>query len=185
MSLFQIPLMRRSTSLGDPNAFGKKVRCLHVDKVGAFIHYDDEKQLDINFIRKHLICRAETRCLIDADTAEKAINIFYEEWKGAKIGGESVPEEKALWINEKKEILEFPNCERLHKNKKGEFICGEQDVEGDTGIWGGCVLNAYDAPDDCPISQFISHVFDLKDRGRLPVEIIQGFKVVLAKNVAV
>jgi len=183
MLLFQIPLMQRSTILGSPGKFGKKVKCFHIDKVGLFIYYEDEKQLDPNFIRKHLTFREHTYCIIEADTAKNAINIFYEKWEGAKIGGESVLEEKALWIDKDSEILELPNCERLHKNKKGEFICGEQGIEEDLGIWGGCTLEGYDAPEDCPIHEFTDKIYDLRKQEKLSTEIIQGFKVVSIKMV--
>ncbi len=189
MPLYEIPLLQRHTKVGvstSPGTFGKKVTCLHIDKVGLFVYYDDEKQLDPDFIRRHITLRGRTNCFIEADSAETAIDIFYREWEGAKIGGDEVPEAKALWIDRSKEILELPHCELMRKNKEDQFICGEL-LENGNGEFGMCVLEGYDAPDDCPVSEFQGKLYDkLHDKSKtndLPIETVKNFKLIRASRI--
>lgn len=178
--LYELPLIARKINVGK-SMFGLS-KCLHIDEVGVFVYYDTENQLDQDFIRRHLVFREETNCIVEAGTPEEAIKIFFEEWEGAKIGGASEGS-KALRINREKLILELPFCELLDKNSMGEFICGEESLENDSGngIFGMCVMENYDAPDNCPIAEFYGAVFcrtihdmkDIKEDDRLLIKTFQ------------
>ena len=178
MALYEIPLYERFTIVGKPSAF-KKIKCLHIDEVGLFVHHDKKEQLKPDVIRKHLILRKETYCSVEANSPEEAIKIFYAEWDGAKIGGDS-PESKALWINKEEKILELPRCDRLRKNKEGQFICGkliENGILSGNGEFGMCVLGGSDHPLKlCPMTPFREQINDA------PIEIVQGFKIIRAQQ---
>ncbi len=176
MPLYEIPCLMRFTKL-DPQTLHSKITCLHIDEVGLFVYYDKEEQLDPNYIKRHLIGRKRTICVVEADNIEKAIEKFFNEYQGSMIGGEE--EAKALWIDREEPILELPHCELMCKNKKGEFICGEENEEGN-GIFGMCVLERYDAPDECVVAEFHSNIHD----GMIPVISIGGYKVILSADIA-
>ena len=152
MPLYEIPLWMRF--VGMPWLVLSKVKCLSIDEVGMFVYYEDEKELEIESLRRRLTFRRKTRCLVEAESPEEAVGKFYSEWEGARIGGED-PESKALWINAEEPILEFPDCEHRGKNSHGQFICGELEEDFQVGKFGMCMLEGYDAPfEDCPIHQF-------------------------------
>lgn len=91
---------------------------------------------------------------MQAESAKEAVEKFYRDWHGADIGSESF-EGKALWIDPEGEILEFPDCERLHENKNGEHICGELQEDG-SGEDGMCCVDGYDGlGESCPIEIFL------------------------------
>jgi hypothetical protein len=53
------------------------------------------------------------------------------------------------------EIKQEPDCEIRYTNGRGEFICGEcenPELERSSGIYGMCVLEVYDPPENlgCP-----------------------------------
>ena len=137
--------------------------------------YDEESQKDVHFIRRHLVCREHGKCFIEASSPKEAIEKFHTEYEGAKIGGKR-REARALWINQEEYIFELPHCELLHRNKEGEFICGNlsEEGEGDQGEWGMCVLEGYGSPKNCPISEFYCNWWQKS----VPFVIARGFKVV-------
>lgn len=149
MPLFMIPLCERFTDLKKPPSFWGRSKCINVDGFGIMVHYYDEKDLTLENVRSHLIGQRRRRCYIDAGSLKEAVKKFYDEWEGAKVGGEE-DERKALYIDKEREIIEFPHCDKLGKNKRGEFICGEL-TENEEGELGMCVVEGYDPPDDCPI----------------------------------
>jgi hypothetical protein len=122
---------------------------------------------------------------VEADSPEKAVETFHNEWEGAKIGGET-KESKALWIaNEQynEPIEEYPYCESLHKNTKAQFICGEEDNEGQ-GIGGMCVLEGYDSFEGCVIDAYKGLVSVLEDAKRLPIKTIEGgYRIIRVEDV--
>jgi hypothetical protein len=182
--LYQIPLFERflGTSL-----FGR-AKCLSVDNVGLFVYYEgDKSKLRKRYIRSCLIGRKSTACIVEAPNIVEAIKTFYNEWWGASIGGET-EESKALWINRQESILELPFCELLHRNKREEFICGEENKESEgNGEFGMCVLQGYDAPDECPLSKFDGIVFAREESKNLPVKTLvvneKEFKVISANDI--
>ena len=173
MPLYEIPCLMRYVKL-DPQTMHSRVVCLHIDNVGLFVYYDKEEQLDPAYIRRHLIGRTDVRCLIEADNVEEAIKKFFNEYKGLLIGGEE-EEARALWINREKEILELPFCAQMHKNKKGRFICGEEEGENGNGEFGMCMLEGYDAPDKCVVAEFYGNFHKMKVQNT-----INGYKVVFS-----
>jgi len=185
MPLYKIPLWERYTYV-DSDArflFLCKAKCLHIDQVGLFVYYTDEKHLDPDFIRKHLIFRKRTHCIIEADNPEKAITTFFNEWEGAMIGGDC-DECKALWINKEEEIIELPHCDLMRRNSQDEFICGEP-MESGNGEFGMCVLEGYDGFEECPVAHFY-HVLYEKEEKRKDVIKLQtkdGYKVVMADSI--
>mgnify|MGYP001571770713 FL=1 len=178
MPLYQIPYFQRVVNVTKGKCFPKKTEIMHVDAVGIFLIYDEESQKNVNFIRKHLVCRENGKCFIEAGSARKAIHRFYIKFKGARTGGQH-KEAKALWINQEEYIYELPSCELLHKNRRGEFICGRLSKEDDSeqGEWGMCVLEGYSSPENCVISEFYRNW-----KYTSTVADVEGFKVVQPIN---
>lgn len=176
MPLYGIPLFRRVVNVTkSASCLPKKTEIMHVDAVGIFLHYDEEGQKEINFIRSHLVCREHGKCFIEAGSVQRAIKRFSIKYEGARAGGRRM-EARALWINQEEYIFELPHCDILHKNKEGEFICGKLSKEGDgnQGEWGMCVLEGYSSPENCVISEFYSNWRNKS----VPFVIVDGFKVV-------
>lgn len=175
MPLYEIPLFRRFVNVTkNASCFYKKEEIMSVDEVGIFLHYDEESQEEVHFIRRHLVCREHGKCFIEASSPREAIKKFHIEYDGARVGGKK-REARAMWINEKEYIFELPHCELLHRNKEGEFICGElsEEGEGNQGEWGMCVLEGYSTPPNCVISEFYSNW-----QYTSTIVKISGFKVV-------
>lgn len=110
-----------------------------------------------------------------------AIDIFSQEFEGARVGEKS----KAWRIDSSDKILELPHCSRLHKNSRGEYICGEPVEDNfDNGEFGMCVLEGYDYPDEeCPLHLFYQKFYEMEAAKTLPIEIVGGFNLVRAANV--
>lgn len=152
--IYKIPLYERYIEV--IKSLYYKSKCVHIDKVGLFVYYNSDKELDPSFIRRHIALRRKTWCFVEANSPEDAVKTFFNEWEGAKIGGEC-EECKALWINREEYITEFPPCKLLHKNKKDEFICGEPSTDG-AGEFGMCMLEGYDPPGfNCQLILFTSY----------------------------
>ena len=176
MPIYEIPIIKRIVNVTkNATRFPKKIETMHIDAVGIFLCYDEESQKDVNFIRKHLVYRESGRCYIEAINLKEAIKKFHTEYEGVRTGGKR-RKARAMWINEEEYIFELPHCELLHRNKEGEFICGNlsEEGEGDQGEWGMCVLEGYNAPGNCVISEFY-HNWRQKS---VPFVMVKGFKVV-------
>ncbi|MFA5386081.1 MAG: hypothetical protein WC297_00130 [Candidatus Paceibacterota bacterium] len=182
MSIYEMQLVLRCTDVrlrSGLRMFAKE-KLMVVDGIGLFVRYDDEKRLTPAIIRSHLIGGETTYCYVEADSPDKAINKFYAEWEGAKIGGET-PGSKALRIDSAEEIVELPFCSRQRKNKKGEFICGDPLKDGQ-GEFGMCIIEGYDAPDDCVIAVFHDKLYKAHEKGIVKVETVKGFRFVRANQ---
>ncbi len=175
----EIPLFERViqvTAKGRMHAlFFGKVEIMHVDEVGLFVYHDGKQELTPKLIRKYLTCKQKTSCLIFAESIEDAINIFYEEWDGATVGGEH-ENSKAIWIDRVDEdgtpsyrtIIEYPRCPHMFQNKIEEVTCGrpiydikdhpeKKDRHWNTrGEFGMCALEGMDTPEDsgCPMEKY-------------------------------
>ena len=172
--LYEIPVLQRFTKIGKLNS---RYACLHIDEVGLFVYHDNGQRIKHNFVRRHIILQRKTQCIIEGDSPEKAIQRFFSDWEGSKIGGES-EESKALWINRAEPILELPNCSKLHRNQNEKFICGEEEGKTGQGVFGMCVLENYDYPTNCPLYSFHDQLYSLKTGGNLPVATLctKGFE---------
>lgn len=161
-SLFKFPLQERVG--GYIHDIGCRTEVMHVDKVGFTLYYTKKEQItDLDWIRKCLMMRRNTYALIEADCFEDAVHKFYNEWYGAKIGGDGEME-KAVWINREKTIYELPPCDMYRSRaNQGDIICGNPDEWG----YAGCIFCDFDAPDDCPGDIFyekIGSVYDDKTK---------------------
>lgn len=163
LSLFEIPLYQR---LIKTCHFPTIERCLHIDEVGVYVRCSsDDPPLTTDYLRHFLTLREKTKAYIWAKDAKEAIQKLYDEWEGARVGGEN-PEAKALWINREEPISELPHCDKLHMNRREEFVCGrpihsiedhpDQHDEhwNNNGEYGMCYLQGYSSPEDCPIAEF-------------------------------
>jgi hypothetical protein len=181
-NLYLIPLIERFIDASKPPSSGDKLVCINVNGIGTFIYYREDADLNIVRILRILVGRRDTQCLVEADTPQEAIEKFYNEWEGAKIGGND-PESKALWISDRTEILQYPSCELIHRNKRNELTCGEPvDVYDDAGEYGMCTLEGYDSPDDCPVSDFCQLVCNKGDDIRIRT-VVEGFSVIRPSDV--
>jgi hypothetical protein len=150
--LFRLPLLERRVGNGPLS----KELLFSSGGLGKYLEYRNPSELDpwnTQRFKGGVICN--TFCIVEAPDAFAAIETFHREWDGAKVGG---PERtaKALWINERKEIIAYPPCRRVHRNPKGRYVCGrpksndpnELDCSGE---FGGCFLDGIDPPESCPL----------------------------------
>lgn len=184
MKLWRTPLLQRVLRT---DGLACRQKLMELDGVGFFYEYNNDEELKPSFIRKHLQLRDSTVTLIDAMTVTQAVNKFFDEWDGAKVGGKN-EEAKALWIDRERIIREIPSCHLLNKSKEDRFICGVETTNGN-GEFGMCVLEGYDAPEGCIISDYYNMIYDLEQQNRLPIKtiIIKGkeYKYLTVKDVMV
>ncbi len=172
MRLWKFPLMQRIIALDGSVGmyhFGK-TKLMELDHVGFFLRYEKEEDVTPDYIRRHLHWRERTWALVDAPNITQAINTFYNEWEGAKTGGNH-EEAKALWIDREEEIIEIPYCNLLNTSKDKRYICGEEAFNGN-GEFGMCILENYDAPDSCAIGDYYNLLYELEQAKCLPVKTI-------------
>ncbi|MEK7182272.1 MAG: hypothetical protein AAB679_00740 [Patescibacteria group bacterium] len=150
--LYEITIYWRFTHLSRFHELAKKRKVVEIDGVGVFVYYDEQDELTNENIRKHLIGREQKTIVIEGRNPKDAVEKFYNEFEGAKIGSKN-EESKALWIKKDEPILELPNCKLLYKNKNGKCTCGKPETDGN-GEYGMCILENYDPPENCPISLF-------------------------------
>lgn len=156
--VFRIPVKERFTSVGKTATTFGRCKYTAVDGRGLLVYFDNESDVNPEFIRKHLIGRRDNFVNIVAKSPGEAIGVFLYSFEGAQIGGDS-EDEKAMWINREKAILELPYCSLMHKNSDEKLTCGVPDIKKDNnGEFGMCVLEGYDAPDNCPLSEFFREV---------------------------
>ncbi|MDD5454180.1 MAG: hypothetical protein PHW62_01590 [Candidatus Ratteibacteria bacterium] len=179
---YLIPIYERFIHM---SSFGSQVACLNIDDVGVFIYHDAGQALTTDFIRRHLTGRQKKACVVEAETIVLAIRKFYDEWEGAKIGGEN-EHAKALWIDRVDDqgkltnsvIEELPPCAIRHRNREGSLTCGRpiHDIDGYSfnfmekddkffnlsGEYGMCGLEGYDYPEkNCPMIDYSDIAADL------------------------
>lgn len=157
-TLFRIPLLKRHTEI-DGTHIGGELSVMEVDGVGFFVRHKPGEKPNAVTVRRYLMGRSTIWAMIEAPTIGQAVEKFYKEWEGARVGGGQGPESFALWIDVRRPIVQFPDCTHLCRDQKGRFICGEETK--DDGEWtgngefGGCIVEGYDAMEDgCPGSRF-------------------------------
>jgi len=157
VELWHIPLDEYFIRTGE---FPMRSKFMELDGIGFLLEYDNNnpKKFDPDFIRHHLQGMRSSSTLIEAETIERAIEKFYMEYEGANIG----TKRRALRISDVTRITAVVWCERRHKNRIGEYICGEpvadnpeewvtdEDKESLSGTCGMCFLEGYDVPEYCP-----------------------------------
>ena len=147
MPAFKLPLFKRTIGLY------RKYKCalLEIGGVGVYVQYDNDDELAPNLLRTCNIGIGEDYGYIEADDARSAIEVFFTEWDGAKMGTKA----KALEINRWKPILQYPLCSRLVEIdgwQRCKYPYDEDEEPCD------CVLDGADPPEDCPIDQFTGNV---------------------------
>lgn len=179
--IYQIPVYERYTQFG---SFFLKRKCLKVDAIGLFVYYSRAEEIaDPTIIRGRLIFRRKSQCLIEARNLQDAIERFYDEIEGTSMDV-FVPQENALWLDTDGIIQELPNCKRLHKSERDQYICGRLLEDGDgNGEYSMCVLEGYDYPDDCPMQEFREQFYFRKKVGLLPIQQIGPYRLVRAEDI--
>ncbi len=81
-----------------------------------------------------------TDIIVEADNPMEAIDIFLDQWQGAKVGKDS----PALWIKKSVAFDQYPYCDRL-RNTNGDYRCNCAE-EG----LSDCFFYNGEAPYDCP-----------------------------------
>ena len=153
--IYKIPLLERYTNI-ESNMFHAYCKTMYVDTVGLFVYYSKEENVTVENIRRRLIGVKDTRVIVVAKNVNEALDIFYAEWDGARVGGNS-PDSKALWVNPERNIVEYPSCNLLNINSKDERICGkeisteEDEYAHNCGEFGWCTLDGYDSDMGCPV----------------------------------
>ncbi len=182
--VYGFPLWMRSIKLGSAPYLREKLLSVDIggDEVGLFVEYSEEDQFNPDIFKNCLRGKRATECLVTANHPAEAIRIFREEWEGAKVGGHR-EELKALRIRKDVPIIEFPFCDSLHVLRQGNdnerFICGEPKEEGAML----CAVEGRDTFNECPIQIFYQKLFGLKKEGKVPISMVQGYKIILAKNI--
>ena len=173
--IYKLPLLERVANLA---RYPSRCTLVCVDGVSVFVGHDSET-VSPDEVRSAFISTRERFTYIIADCVEEAMGIFRTEWEGAR-GGRRGPESNALRINPDKPIIPLPECERLHWNREGMPICGEEilydDDEDDllgsfigNGEFGMCVLaGGYDPPSECPVWEAENFACELEQPLRLP-----------------
>jgi hypothetical protein len=131
---------------------------------------------------------------VEASTLKGALGQF-RKFKGAQVGSKN----KALELDpgDKSQFaIKYPSCELLHKNRRGRYICGEENSEEDdcNGQYGMCIMDGSDPPDNCPINDFMGKVYAAQRRftqeqppdpeSTVRIVEIRGFRVVMLKEQA-
>lgn len=182
--IYRIPLLMRRTYLDGAQAVGhEKQMC--VDGIGFFVRYlpGQEKLITPRYMRRFLMMREDTHCVIRARRVEDALDIFYSEFE--RKGDDRKPERKSLWIDAKGcRYIEEVYCPdvriRDEKGKRFEVSCG-----GFGESFAGCILDDYDPPSDdsCPIACYREAAFELEQHNQLPTRRVRGFKLLRMKDV--
>jgi len=151
--LFRLPLLERR--VGDDGPFQKEF-LVCAGETGKFFRYSDPLKLDpwnVQRFKGGII--HNTFCIVEAPDVIAAIEIFHQEWDGAKVGGPGRTD-KALWISEAQRIIAYPPCRYIHRNPKGRYVCGRPESDDPneldcSGEFGGCFLDGLDPPESCPL----------------------------------
>ena len=165
--IYKIPLLERFTSVNRACFNFSRCKPMTVDSIGLYVYYDDEKDITVSNIRQSLIGVKDTRVIVVAKNVNEALDIFYAEWDGAKLGGKAT-DSKALWVNPNRNIVEYPSCNLLNINSKDERICGkeitteEDEYAHNCGEFGWCTLDGYDTDMDCPVEACSGFNYELK-----------------------
>ena len=183
--VYLFPLWERDIRVGPPPHFREKLLSIKIgkDEVGSFVKYGEEDQLDLNTLKNRLRGKRTTECLVAANHPSEAIRIFREEWEGAKVGGNR-EELKALRIRKDEPIIEFPFCDSSYvlreENGEERFLCGTPQGDNMPPL---CAVMGYDGFDECPVEIFHQKLSNLREERKVPIDMTQGYKVILAKNV--
>ena len=185
MKIYEIPIIVRYTYIGDENYVNfSKSKCLVINNLGMIVYYDKEEQLvELQKTETLKFFEEKGLCFIEAEDHREAIIKFFLENKETAIGGNTLSS-RAVYINKKEIILEFPFCPLIHKNKYGMFICGLPSlcggIEGDFGI---CAIENNTPPEDCTFVFFkYRFLVDYKKYERVAGREF-GFKVLRSNQV--
>ena len=164
MFFYRIPVLVRLVSLARPTA-PQKHNLMVVDGFGVDVHFDadlDPESVTPEVVRTKIIGEHNDFCLFEGFSFQEAYQQF-RDLPGTRVGGPD-RKQKAIYIDEKREILELPRCERFYENDEGFFLCGEpvfsDDIDGDTcyeylnGEFGGCIFDGFDAPWGCSVRAY-------------------------------
>ena len=156
--LFKLPLLKRSIVVPGKGC-NRNCSLRTIRGNGVFVFYAKPWQNSWLYLMKQPIEIRQTYCLIEARDITSALRIFYRYWQGAKTGGRE-PEQKALFIDSGKAIIGCPPCSVRNINKRGEYMCGPEDLwNPDCGLLGMCCIHGFDYPLDteCPIAKLIEN----------------------------
>lgn len=182
--LYELPLCKRYVNVGSRTEFSRKTKCLNIDGKGISVNYEREIQLDPRFIKKHEFLVKESHMFIEAEECGTAIYRFFHECEGAKIGGDSTSL-KALWIDPKRPIIEFPTCVFMRKNNDDEFVCGELIGNGNIGEFGKCVIEGHKQRFYCTIESYRDNVYKNCKEYLKFADRIFGYKIVSQKQLSI
>lgn len=165
MPLFEIDVCLRYKKI-TISSFPKNVDIVKSGNVGMFLYYDNEEEK--LSMEQYLVGIKTEKYILEAKDIHNMFERFYHEYGGAKIGGNG-RKDKAMWINERNYIIEFPHCNRLDFQNNGNIVCNvfEDCVQG-------CVLDHFHHPADCPISEFYKNL----EGKSVPFVMVEGFRLI-------
>lgn len=179
--IYRIPLQERETFLNGAQTFGKR-KTMCVDGIGFTVQFHSEQEhlITPKYMRRFLMQRRNTHCLIRARSVKDALDIFYSEWE--RKGDDRKPTHKNLWIETKHgQYIEELFCSeiRMREEPRFEVKCG-----GFSSWYAGCVLDSYDAEESyCPIMRYANRYHDLEKAGKLPIHHVRGFRLVRMRDI--
>jgi len=184
MRIYEIPIIVRYAYIGDGKYFPSKSKYLEIDGIGAIIYYDREEQLKL-LNRNQKFIEEKSLCFVEAEDSREAIIRFFLENKETAIGGGGEDlKTRAVYINTKEIILQFPLCPIMHKNVYGEFICGLPALWGGCeGDFGMCVIEDDIQPKNCTFISFKKRFLKDYEKYEKITERTLGFKVLSANQV--
>ena len=151
--IVKVPVKKRFTSIVDlPPLPGSRTTLCAVDGIGLFVHHTSPECPSDDEIRRHLIGVERIYLLVEADSIAEAILKFPDQYPAAMVG------ERAMALKiEPSETYPFeiyPPCPLMHLTRLGYIVCGKPEPDGMNGEYGGCIIDGFDPPENCPIEKY-------------------------------
>ena len=150
--IVKVPAMKRfiADSLPLP---GSQTTLRVVDGIGLYIHHKSLECPSDDKIRRSLIGVERIYLLVEADSIAEAILKFPDQYPAAMVGERAM----ALKIqpSETWPFEIYPQCPIMHLTRLGYMVCGKPEPDGMNGENGGCILDGFDPPYNCPIEKYL------------------------------
>lgn len=147
MSIYEIPLAVRYIDVSEGSVY-QTTKSVVLNGKGVAISFNAKKPVDLKELKNIEPSIRKTFVLIPANGYADAIVKLFINCKSMVVGGSSVFS-KAMWVDTKKAIIEFPSCFMMHMNEDGVPVCGKLGHCGG-GEFGPCYVDDYIPQDFCP-----------------------------------
>ncbi len=149
--LVKLPVMTRFvTFVGLPATIARTTLRV-VDGIGLYVYHRSETVPSDDEIRRMLIGRERKYVYVEAASIAEALLRFPEQFPGAVTGERAFALE--LQPSEHWPIKIYPECSRMYETAKGYIVCGQPLPDQLNGEWGGCIIEGFEPPANCPIEK--------------------------------